>query len=249
MTNFKLFLKLALRDRISLGWALLFPLALMMVMSLFFDDPVYHTRLLAGLLAISALFYIAYGMAFDVLGQRNRGVYKLLRITPVRTPVFIIRLALARSVVALSCTLFVLAAGLIILQIPFSLAGLPMLFVVLALGMVTFTFLGFIIGNLGNDESGVATLTNVVTLPLLFLTETFYSLESAPLWIQTLRDALPFNHFLNAIRACLEGHPSAAALPLLIVLGYGVLFLCLSTLTFRWDAAAPIGGKLWSKSA
>ena len=119
-------------------------------------------------------------MAFDVLGQRNRGVYKLLRITPVRTPVFIVRLALARSIVALGCTLFVLAAGLFILGVPFSLAGLPMLFVVLALGMVAFTFLGFIIGNLGNDESGVATLTNAVTLPLLFLTETFYSLDGAP---------------------------------------------------------------------
>ncbi len=244
MTGFKLFLKLALRDRISLGWALLFPLGLMTVMSLFFDDPVYRTRLLAGLLAISALFYIAYGMAFDVLGQRNRGVYKLLRITPVRTPVFIVRLALARSVVALGCTLFMLAAGLVILQVPFNIAGLPMLFVVLALGMVAFTFLGFMIGNLGNEESGVATLTNVVTLPLLFLTETFYSLEGAPIWIQTLRDALPFNHFLNAIRVCLEGHPSAAFVPLLVVLGYGVLFLGLSTLTFRWDAAAPIGGRL-----
>ena len=244
MTSFKLLLKLALRDRISLGWALLFPLGLMIAMNLFFDDPVYRTRLLAGLLAISSLFYIAYGMAFDVLGQRNRGVYKLLRITPVRTPVFIIRLALARSVVALGCTLFVLAAGLVILRVPFHVAGLPMLFVVLALGMVAFTFLGFMIGNLGNEESGVATLTNVVTLPLLFLTETFYSLESAPVWVQVLRDALPFNHFLNAIRVCLEGNPSAAALPLLIVLGYGVLFLGLSTLTFRWDAAAPIGGRL-----
>ncbi len=244
MTSFKLLLKLALRDRISLGWALLFPLGLMIAMSLFFDDPLYRTRLLAGLLAISALFYIAYGMAFDVLGQRNRGVYKLLRITPVRTPIFIVRLALARSVVALGCTLAVLAAGLVILRVPFNIAGLPMLFVVLALGMVAFTFLGFVIGNLGNEESGVATLTNVVTLPLLFLTETFYSLESAPLWIRMLRDALPFNHFLNAIRAPLEGHPSAAIVPLLVVLGYGVLFLGLSTLTFRWDAAAPVGGRL-----
>ena len=88
-------------------------------------------------------------MAFDVLGQRNRGVYKLLRITPVRTPVFIIRLALARSLVALGCTSFVLAAGLVILQIPFNIAGLPMLFVVLALGMVTFTFSGFYDWQLG----------------------------------------------------------------------------------------------------
>ena len=247
MMNFGLLLKLALRDRISIGWALLFPLALMVGLSLFFDDPTYRSRLLAGLLAISSLFYIAYGMAFDVLGQRNRGVYKLLRITPVRTPSFILRLALARSVVALGCALLVLLVGLLILQVPLNLIGLPTLFLVLSLGMLVFTFLGFIIGNLGNEESQVATLTNAVTLPLLFLTEAFYSLEHAPTRVQVLRDALPFNYFLEAIRACLEGRPGGAVLPLFIVTGYGILFLGLATLTFRWDAAAPIGGRLASR--
>jgi ABC-2 type transport system permease protein len=111
-----------------------------------------------------------------------------------------------------------------------------------AFGAVAFSALGVIMGNLGDSEGAVSAWNNLVTFPLLFLTETFYSLETAPAWIQVVRDALPFNHYLTLTRHLAEGALAGAWPYALITLGFGAVFLAGAILTFRWDS----GQSLWT---
>src|SRR5262249_33250251 len=99
---------------------------------------------------------------------------------------------------------------------------------------------GLIVGNLSQNETQVAGLNNLVTLPMIFASEAFYALTAAPSWVQTLSRVLPLSHVLDGVRAALDGQPSNILTPLLVVTGYTMLALALAVVTFRWDPhAAP----------
>jgi len=99
MTIFRIFLKNAVRDGYLLFWSILLPLGMLIGLGLYFNTPEYHVRLLAGVIGTSALFWALETTVFYILKQRNRGVYKLLRVTPMKIFSFIIALTLAWTVV------------------------------------------------------------------------------------------------------------------------------------------------------
>jgi ABC-2 type transport system permease protein len=237
---FRSLLRGALRDRISLGWAIAFPVLVMIAVSIVTQDAAYRSRLFAGVLAMSSIFFAVHGTAFEVLSQRNRGVYKLLHATPFRITSFVSVLTLARGVIALASTIIVGLAGVFILDISLTVTSVLSTIVLLALGIIVFSFLGFIVGNFGSNEAQVATLNNLVTFPLLFLSEIFYSFERLPAWLGFLRDVLPFNHFVTALGASLEPSLQNAFAPIIITSGFGFFFALLAVLSFRWDPQAPV---------
>lgn len=234
-------LKGATRDWISLGWAVFFPIVLIVGMRLGLGDALDARRLLVGTVAFSTIFFAVHGTAFDILAQRTRGVYKLLRASPYPVAVFVVWLSLARGLVAVAAAGIVAVFGNWWLGAGLTVTGLLLLGASAGLGALVFTALGIVLGNLGNNEGQVSVWNNLVTFPLLFLTETFYSLASAPTWLQTLRDGLPFNHYLRLVLAAAVGEPVGAVWgSVLIVAAYGCVFLALAVLTFRWDPAQPV---------
>jgi len=239
LTTFRTLLRGALRDRISLFFAVVFPIGTLLVLGFVFPSPEYRRQLLAGMLAVSVLFFSLSGIAFESLFQRNSGVYKLLRATPYKTITFITNLTASRGVVALlSCTL-VAIVGVITFGIALSWQSVLLLIPVLVLGILCFTFLGLTVSNLAQNENQVAMLNNVVTLPMVFTSATFYSLSNAPTWVTTIGRLLPFSYLLDAEHAAFAGNAAGVVLPLLILCGFTLLALLLSLVTFRWDPNAP----------
>jgi ABC-2 type transport system permease protein len=238
---FRTLLRGALRDRVSLAWAVGFPLVLLVALGFVFPTAGYRRQVLVGMLALSVMFFSLYGIAFESLAQRNQGVYKLLRATPYRTLAFVVNLALARSIVALLSSALVAVVGVLLFHIAVPVTGIVLLAPVLALATLCFTCIGLTVGNLSQTETQVAGLNNLVTLPMIFVSEAFYSLASAPTWVQTLSRVLPLSHVLDGVRAALAGSLAGVVGPLLLVLAYTLLALALAVFSFRWDPdAAPL---------
>lgn len=223
----------AIRDRISLFYAILFPAALLVGLSIAFPTPAYQQRLLPGLLAMSSFFF-AQGTAIELLVQRRSGVFKLLRATPFKTSYFLFSLAVARGSVTLISNIVLLLIAVLGLGISAS-AGSLLLFLPLLAAILCFTFLGLIIGNLAQHEGQVHAYANLVFLPMLFGTEVFYSLAKAPGWVKAISQAMPLGYLVRAMQSGLQGNATGLLLPLTISLGFTALFLGLAVLTFRWD--------------
>jgi ABC-2 type transport system permease protein len=238
---YRILLRGALRDRVSLAWAIVFPLVLLLALGFAFPSSGYRRQLLVGMLTLSVMFFSLYGIAFESLAQRNQGVYKLLRATPYRTLAFVVNFTLARSIVALLSSTVVAVIGVLVFHLAISVSAVLLLVPVLTLATLCFTFIGLIVGNLSQTETQVAGLNNLVTLPMIFASEAFYSLAAAPAWVHTLSRVFPLSHALDAVSAALAGSASSVVMPLLFVLAYTVLALALAVLTFRWDPdAAPL---------
>lgn len=232
-----------LKDKMSLGYALIFPLGLLIGLGIAFPTPTYRLALLGSMLLFGSLMY-AIGTAHEVLAQRSQGVYKLLRVTPFRTSSFMTSLVIARGAVNLLTSLFVFAVGLIFFGLSLPAISFVLILPVLILGIVLFSFLGFFVTNLARDPGQVTALSNMITFPMFFLSEAFYSLAGAPTWIQVASKCLPVGYLLQAMKSALAGDAGAMLLPLLIVAGFTVVSAALAILTFRWDPEVRIGFRL-----
>ncbi len=240
LTTFRTLLRGALRDRISLFFAIVFPIACLLILGFVFPDPGYRRQLLAGMLAVSTLFFSLNGIAFESLFQRNSGVYKLLRATPYHTITFIANLTASRGIVALLSCMFVAIVGVLTFGIALSWQSALLLLPIMVLGTLCFTLLGLTISNLAQNENQVAMLNNIVTLPMIFTSATFYSLSAAPAWVQTIGHVLPFSYLIDGEHAALAGNLAGVVFPLVILLGFTALALVLAVITFRWDPNAPL---------
>jgi len=200
----------------------------------------YRRQLLAGMLAVSTPFFSLNGIAFESLNQRNSGIYKLLRATPYRTITFITNLTASRSIVALLSCVLVSVVGVLVFGIAVSWQSVLLLLPDLVLGTLCFTFLGLTISNLVQNENQVAMLNNIVTLPMIFSSATFYSLSNAPAWVKAIGHVLPFSYLLDGEHAAFAGNAAGIVFPTLILLGFTVLSMLLAFVTFRWDPNAPV---------
>jgi ABC-2 type transport system permease protein len=239
LTTFRTLLRGALRDRISLFFAIVFPVGILLVLGFVFPAPGYRRQLLAGMLAVSVLFFSLNGIAFESLFQRNSGVYKLLRATPYKSITFITNLTASRGVVALLSCALVAIAGVLIFGIALSWQSVLLLLPVMVLGILCFTFLGLTISNLVQNENQVAMLNNIVTLPMIFTSATFYSLSNAPSWVTTIGHVLPFSYLIDAAHAAFAGNVEGVVFPLLIPFGFTLISMLLALVTFRWDPNTP----------
>ncbi|WP_337995004.1 hypothetical protein [Paenibacillus thermotolerans] len=48
-------------------------------------------------------------------------------------------------------------------------------------------------------------LTNLLCFPMIFTSESFYNMQDAPAWAQTVGKALPYSPFVDAVRAAMNG--------------------------------------------
>ncbi|MCM3039883.1 ABC transporter permease [Paenibacillus motobuensis] len=235
MIIFRSMIVTSLRDRISLFYSILFPAALLFGLGLYFDSPEYRFNLLTGTVLLSTLFWSVQGTAFQVHQQRNRGVYKLLKVTPLSNLSFVLNVTLARTVLGLIINGIILAIGMIAYAISFPMANLAVLGFILAIGTLCFTAMGFFVSNLAQNEAQINMFSNLIYIPMLFGSETFYSLQHAPQWIKTAGNLFPLTYLVEGVR--ISYTDIGEVLPYIgIVAAFTVALIFLAALTFRFDA-------------
>lgn len=234
-TTFYIFARVSFRDKLSLFWAILFPLGLMIALGIAFPQASYRLQLLGGVLAMSTFFATLWTVAFESVMLRSQGVYKLLRLTPFRIAKFILSFAASKSLAALLSSLVVLAIGFALWDLAVPIASLGLLLLALVVGTLCFLMLGFLVGNFAREVTQVSLLLNLVGMPMLFLSEAFYSLERAPAWLNFVSRLLPFERFVQSLQSALQGDVLATLMHSLIVAAFGLVFLTATVLTWRWQ--------------
>lgn len=68
---FKIFLVATLRDKLTMFWSVLFPIALLLILGQFIDSPRYHRQLLGTVTGMGILFLGLYTIGFEVLMNRK----------------------------------------------------------------------------------------------------------------------------------------------------------------------------------
>jgi ABC-2 type transport system permease protein len=180
-----------------------------------------------GLLVMIALFGLGFS-GFGILDDLRNGVLERFRVTPAN------RLALLMGMILNDVILFLIQCGVLVLVATLmgfraDLAGLIVLFGLLAvLGLMVAAF-SYALGLIFRDESPLAATLNTLTLPLLLLSGVLLPLSLAPDLLQTIAEFNPFLHIVEAARALIHGDMAHSS----IVLAFGVVLVML-VITVQW---------------
>ena len=204
-----------------------------------------HTIMLAGFIAIGVISATFFNLAVALVQERESGILKRFRGTPLPTWTFIA--GHVGSAIVLGCSV---AAALVVLGrsvygIPIPLGGLPALLLALLVSSAAFCCIGFAFTLAVKKATAVVPLGTGVTLALYFLSGNFFLIEKPPLALRIIGGAFPVKHLNNALLTPLN--PNAGGLriewlDLAIVAAWGVAGLIVAVRSFRWSPSGTATG-------
>jgi ABC-2 type transport system permease protein len=192
-----------------------------------------------GLLGWAVATGATFGAALTLITWRQKKILRRLRLSPVRTSSIIG----ARVGVSVIIGLVQTAIFLAIASIPYFGLKLSawwwMAIPLVIAGTLAFLAVGLLAGSFSKTPEAGSAVANLIVLPMAFLSGAFIPLEAAPAWLVTISKFLPMGYLVEGMKDVMvrgEG-PSAAFLPMVILLAFAAVVTFIATRVFRWDTA------------
>jgi len=196
----------------------------------------YIDWLLPGLLGMNMMFSCLFGVGYVIVRYRKGGILRRFKVTPIHAGQFITAQVASRWVLVLATTSILFVGTDLILDFVVygSLLNLAFVF---ALGTLCMISLGLLIASRTKNEELAGGLLNLGTIPMMFLSEVWFSLEGSNPWLVKLAQILPLTHIVHAAREVMvEGAGLWDVMPDLVVLGAMTLvFTAMGAWLFRWE--------------
>jgi ABC-2 type transport system permease protein len=194
-----------------------------------------------GIIALGIIAASFVNLVITVTAQRETGVLKRRRATPIPASSIIAGRALTAMVTALALTGILLAIGWIAFGADVPTRTAPALVVTVLLGAVVFCCLGFALTSVIHNEDAAQPITQATMLPLYFISGVFVAASQLPHWLVDIADIFPVRHLAAALLTAYNPHTHGtgfAGADLLILAAWGVGGLLIAVRRFSW---LPLG--------
>jgi ABC-2 type transport system permease protein len=192
--------------------------------------------LLGGLLGYGAANTAFAGLGIALVADRERGILKRIRSTPLPAATYLGAAIVSTLVVFALQALLLVAVGRVLYgaKLP---GHLPSLALVLVIGASAFAALGIAAAALIRSLEGSSAVLNFILLPMAFLSGSFGPTRHYPAVLRAVGDVLPLRYLLRLIDAVyLDGHELWARPAALGVLGaWALVGLAIAARRFTWE--------------
>lgn len=172
-----------------------------------------------------------------IVAQREAGVLKRTRATPVPAGVVISSRAGVGVIVALIMSALLLAIGRVAYGVEIPGSTMPGLIIAVVVGAGSFCCLGFAISTRVGAADAAAPVTNLTVLPLYFISGVFVPVDQIPSLLLAIADVFPIRHLEVAMLTPFihTNGVGIAAGDLLIVAAWGLAGLAVAARSFQWS--------------
>jgi ABC-2 type transport system permease protein len=197
------------------------------------------TYYVPGIAALAVLTASFSNLVIAITAQRELGVLKRRRATPVPAWILVAGRALASLVVSLLITAAVIAIGAVGYGVHIDLSGLAALALTVAVGSLAFACLGYAAATMIGSADAAQPTVLAITLPLSFISGVYIPSLQLPSTLRAIAEAFPLQHLVAAMsHGFLPGGSGVAWGDLAIVAVWGVAGLAFALRRFRWTPAA-----------
>jgi ABC-2 type transport system permease protein len=237
--------KLFWRNPASVFFTVLLPVMFLVIFATIFGNDTlkelggvkaasYYVPALVTLGVISAT---TQSLANALVGERESGVLKRLRGTPLPASAFIAG-RIGNSIVMAVLSVIVLSlVGRILFGVELPLDSAGQILVVLAVGAAAFCCIGVALAAAIGSVDAAAPVTNAIFLPLYFLSGVFIPESEIPSGVLTAADFFPVRPFFQAFYGAWDPSGSGAVIEwghLAVVVAWGVVALIVAIRWFDW---------------
>jgi ABC-2 type transport system permease protein len=195
----------------------------------------YYVPAIVSLAVISATMQ---SLAINLTEDRERGLLKRVRGTPLPTPVFVAGRVGNSLVISILMVVLVAVIGRLVYDVSLPGETIPAILVTLGVGAFAFCCLGFALTAAIPSEEAAPAITNATVLPLYFISGIFIPDSEIPNGVLKVADLFPIRHFFEAFFTAWDPNTVGAGFEwgdLAIVAGWGVAGLLVALYAFRWE--------------
>jgi ABC-2 type transport system permease protein len=178
-----------------------------------------------------------FGTGVSFVAWRKKRVLLRLRLAPV-SPMTVLtsRITVTLGIAVAQAVMFIGIATLPAFGLKLT-GTWPLAIPVFILGMLAFFAIGLLVGAFAKTEEAATGAAQIVILPMAFLSGTFFPIDRAPGWLQTVSEIFPLRHMNDGMQDFLVRGKGVEALllPGGILLAFTVVVGFIATRLFRWD--------------
>lgn len=228
------------RSRTAILWNLVFPMVWLFLFGFVFyrDDP---SLMMPGLFTITLISGAFFGVSYLMVSEREAGILRLYRVTPVSALTVVLANAI-RAMVVLSISIGAQASvGWLVFR--YEVAGsLALTFFIMLLGGAAFIPLGMFVGSVAQDMRTAPAISNLIFFPLVFGSGAALPAFMLPDWLQSVMRMIPSSYLVEALQGVmLRGHGLVElAGPITVLLLTVVVGAWVNSKLFRWETSEPL---------
>jgi ABC-2 type transport system permease protein len=186
-----------------------------------------------GVVGITVMTNSLYSMTSICASYKSRGYFKLLATTKIKKHEWLISKFVFYTLLLYASLFVTFAVGKAAFNIEATLTPISLLLI--PAGAFLFVSLGMLVGVVIKDPESGAAISNIIGFPMMFLSGSFWPLDSMPLYMQAIARALPLTYFNTGLRdTMVYGNTGGALINLLVVVVIGFVFFVLASRLMSW---------------
>jgi ABC-type multidrug transport system permease subunit len=196
----------------------------------------YVEWLFPGILGMNMMFSALFGVGYVVVRYRKNGALKRMSVTPVHPWEFLSAQIVSR-LFTIIVTLVIVYAGCAAIY-RFECKGSYLLLVfIYALGAFCMISLGLLVACRSSSEEFANGIINLITWPMMFFSEVWFSLEGTHPWAQKASLLFPLTHTVSAARSIMNDGATLmdVKFQIIVLSVLSVVFLAAGSLLFKWQ--------------
>jgi ABC-2 type transport system permease protein len=159
----------------------------------------YLDRLLPGMMAFNGMTVGLNSIAFSLIRDKERGILRRVRATPIPTASFLGGIILSRLVITLAVMLVTYASGVYIFGAHVS-GNVPLLLAVSELGAAIFIPIGILMVAVAKTEDAMPPMFMLVLMPSMLFSGAFLDRSGLPHWLAWSTNGLPLTFLTHAVQ-------------------------------------------------
>jgi ABC-type multidrug transport system permease subunit len=234
------------RSKAAISWMLAFPLGFLMLFGYVMarGDARVVATLMPGLLTTTMMSGALFGVALPLVQQREAGLLRRLRVTPVPAAA----VAISHGITALMTSFVSLVILMVLAKLIFGMqmvGSWPSLAGVFLCGACALIPVGLLIGSTARDMRTAPAISNLIFFPMMFLSGSAMPFAFLPEGVQRFARMLPTTYLNDTYSSVIVRGESAFTLlaSLTVLIGIGAVGIVLTSMLFRWEGTDPIPRK------
>ncbi len=233
------------RNPASVFFTVMLPLIFLFIFATIFGNDEIEDRgvktttyYVPAIIALAVISASTQSLAINLTEDRERGLLKRVRGTPLPVPVFVAGRVGNSLLVALIMLVVVAFIGNLVYGVAIPTTTIPAVLVTLAVGAFSFCCLGFAMSAIIPSEDAAPAISNALILPLYFISGIFIPDSEIPSGVLAVADVFPIRPFFEAFFTAWDPNTVGAGFEwgyLAVVAAWGVAGLLIAVRFFRWE--------------
>ena len=193
----------------------------------------YMDFFLPGVIGITIMTNSLFSMTSICATYRDRNYFKLLATTKLKRYEWLLSHFLLYSILMYVSLIVTFLVGKAAFHMSSTLT--PITFLLIPAGAFLFVSMGMLFGSAVKDPESAVAIANIIGFPMMFLSGSFFPIDSFPPYLQVVAKVLPLTYLNDGLRdTMVYGNSASALVNLGVIIVVGLVFAVLASRLMSW---------------